>query len=85
MLSARLERLGTKVEFGTELLGFRQDNDGVTAELVTRQDDKEVHESVDCDFLVGADGAKGNSSLCTKFLDSSRIYHLQELFANRSG
>ena len=45
------------MEFGTELTKFEQDADGVTAWLLHADTGKE--EVVKCQFLVGADGARG--------------------------
>jgi 2-polyprenyl-6-methoxyphenol hydroxylase-like FAD-dependent oxidoreductase len=45
------ERLGTKVELGTELIDFTQDADGVTATLSTK-------EIVRARYLVAADGGR---------------------------
>ena len=44
---------------GTELVGFEQDEDGVTAELLDTRDGKNIKETVRATYLVGADGAKG--------------------------
>ncbi|CCL99488.1 uncharacterized protein FIBRA_01506 [Fibroporia radiculosa] len=47
-----------RVELGTELIGFQQDAEGVTATIV-RQGTSPSKEAVRAQFLVGADGAKG--------------------------
>ena len=49
ILRERLAELGVKVEFGVGLVGFTQDDDGVTATLTTG-------ETVRATWLVGADG-----------------------------
>ncbi|MEV6672208.1 FAD-dependent monooxygenase [Streptomyces sp. NPDC051162] len=55
LLYARLEELGGQVEFSTELTGFDQDEDGVTATL--RHADGST-ESVRARYLVGTDGSR---------------------------
>ncbi|MFF8195788.1 FAD-dependent monooxygenase [Streptomyces bobili] len=63
ILERFLARFGTSIERGTELVGFRQDQDGVTARLVTTSGPggaaAPVHreEEVRCRYLVGCDGA----------------------------
>jgi 2-polyprenyl-6-methoxyphenol hydroxylase-like FAD-dependent oxidoreductase len=52
ILARRFEALGGRVEHGTALTGFEQDEDGVTATL-TRAGDTE---SLRTEYLVGADG-----------------------------
>jgi 2-polyprenyl-6-methoxyphenol hydroxylase-like FAD-dependent oxidoreductase len=54
ILRARLAELGGHVELATELVGFTQDADGVTATLRHGG----VDEVVRVDYLVGADGGK---------------------------
>jgi 2-polyprenyl-6-methoxyphenol hydroxylase-like FAD-dependent oxidoreductase len=51
ILRDRLASLGTHVELSTELAGFTQDADGVTATLITG-------ETVRARYLVGADGGR---------------------------
>jgi 2-polyprenyl-6-methoxyphenol hydroxylase-like FAD-dependent oxidoreductase len=51
ILRARLEDFGVRVELSTELVGCRQTDDQVTAELSTG-------ETVTADYLVGADGGR---------------------------
>ncbi|WP_219471321.1 FAD-dependent monooxygenase [Nonomuraea rhizosphaerae] len=51
ILRDRLAELGHEVEFGAELTGFEQDDEGVSATLGTG-------ETVRCSYLVGADGGK---------------------------
>lgn len=53
LLRERAEKLGAGIRFGTELAGFTQDEDGVTATL--RQDGAE--RTIRADYLVAADGA----------------------------
>ncbi|APE35424.1 3-(3-hydroxyphenyl)propionate hydroxylase [Nocardia mangyaensis] len=61
LLRHRLEEFGVRVELGTELIGFAQDDDGVTATLAGA----DGSETVRAAYLVGADGA---SSLVRKEL-----------------
>ncbi|MBT2385483.1 FAD-dependent monooxygenase [Streptomyces sp. ISL-11] len=55
LLYARLEELGGRVDFSTELTGFTQDADGVTATL--RRADGTA-ETVRATYLVGSDGGR---------------------------
>ncbi|GAA1975112.1 FAD-dependent monooxygenase [Amycolatopsis minnesotensis] len=54
ILRARLAELGAHVELSTELTGFAQDDDGVTATLTSRGST----ETVRARYLVGADGGR---------------------------
>jgi 2-polyprenyl-6-methoxyphenol hydroxylase-like FAD-dependent oxidoreductase len=56
ILRARLQELGSRVEFGTKLTGFTQGTDGVTASL-QHSDGRE--ESLRARYLAGCDGARG--------------------------
>jgi 2-polyprenyl-6-methoxyphenol hydroxylase-like FAD-dependent oxidoreductase len=51
ILRSRLAELGGRVEFGVELVGFTQHDGGVRATLSNG-------ETVDCEYLVGCDGAR---------------------------
>ncbi|MFI1257291.1 FAD-dependent monooxygenase [Streptomyces netropsis] len=55
ILTARLEELGGRVEFGTELTGFDHDADGVTATL---RDAGGTERTVRAEYLVAADGGR---------------------------
>ncbi|MFJ9823198.1 FAD-dependent monooxygenase [Streptomyces sp. NPDC101160] len=63
ILEEFLARFGTRIERDTELVGFEQDEDGVTARLVRAADGAAagggppVEEEVRCRYLVGCDGA----------------------------
>ncbi|TXS54329.1 FAD-dependent monooxygenase [Streptomyces sp. t39] len=57
ILEEFLEGFGTRVERGTELVSFEQDDDGVTARLVHTAPDGNREEEVRCRYLVGCDGA----------------------------
>lgn len=54
MLLAETRRQGSEVRYGTEVLSFEQDDDGVT--VVVRERDSGATESVRADYLVAADG-----------------------------
>lgn len=56
ILRVRLAELGGRVEFGTRLVSFSQDDDGVTASLV-RPDGSS--ETLRVRYLAGCDGARG--------------------------
>ena len=51
-------RYSIEIECGTELIGFEQDEQGVTAHLVKHGADKDTEETVRIDYLIGADGAR---------------------------
>jgi 2-polyprenyl-6-methoxyphenol hydroxylase-like FAD-dependent oxidoreductase len=55
LLRDRARELGADVRFGTELVSFSEDHDGVRAVIRDRRDGRE--QSVHADYLVGADGA----------------------------
>ncbi|OWJ71361.1 2-polyprenyl-6-methoxyphenol hydroxylase [Haematobacter missouriensis] len=54
VMRTRLAELGHRPEFGTELIGFEQDADGVTAQLATRTGEKTIRVR----WLVGTDGGR---------------------------
>ncbi|MCX4539564.1 FAD-dependent monooxygenase [Streptomyces sp. NBC_01565] len=54
ILDEFLARFGTRIERGTELVGFEQDIDGVTSSLVTASG---AQQEVRSRYLVGCDGA----------------------------
>lgn len=54
VMRERLLELGHQPEFGCELVGFEQDAEGVTAQLVSKSGD----DSVRARWLVGADGGR---------------------------
>lgn len=56
VLVRRARDLGGDLRFGTELLSFDQDRDGVTAVLKAR--DTGEHQTVHADYLIGADGPR---------------------------
>lgn len=55
LMRERLRELGQRVEFGCELTGFAQDEDGVTARLSGSNGE----ETIRVRYLVGADGGRG--------------------------
>lgn len=56
LLEERAREVGAEVRFGTELVDFEQDADGVTARLRSREDG--TISTVRARYLVGADGAR---------------------------
>jgi 2-polyprenyl-6-methoxyphenol hydroxylase-like FAD-dependent oxidoreductase len=56
-LRQRLEELGGAVEFGTEVTGIEQDDDGVTVALRTTDGER----SARARYVVGADGGKSST------------------------
>ncbi|CCM01286.1 uncharacterized protein FIBRA_03335 [Fibroporia radiculosa] len=59
ILRNHLKKYGCEVELSTELKSFEQHDDHVTAHIVKRNGQEEIEETVTCNWLVGADGAKG--------------------------
>ncbi|KAH9834127.1 monooxygenase [Rhodofomes roseus] len=59
LLHERLEKLGCRVEFKTTMTSFSQFDDHVEVQLVKSGIDQDVTETVQCKWMVGADGAKG--------------------------
>src|SRR5437868_2672467 len=55
LLKARAEELGARLLFGTELVSFEEDADGVTA--VIRDRDSAATRTVRASYMVAADGA----------------------------
>lgn len=55
LLRDRAQELGAEHHYATELVGFEQDDEGVTAVIRARDDDTE--QTVRSDWLVAADGA----------------------------
>ncbi|KAJ7580174.1 FAD binding domain-containing protein [Mycena floridula] len=55
---SRLEALGVSIELSTELVSFEEKPDRVFAHLVSIRDGKEVPETAEFHWLVGADGAR---------------------------
>ena len=62
VLRDHLARHGVHVELGTEPTSIDQDSDGVTVYLKkTDKDGNESTETVRASYVVGADGARGES------------------------
>ncbi|ESK82102.1 putative monooxygenase [Moniliophthora roreri MCA 2997] len=60
VLRSHLEgHFGVKVDFGVTLKTFEQHDRGVSARVVREQDGRQVEETWETGWLVGADGAKG--------------------------
>lgn len=57
ILRKHLAEYGVIPELATELVGFEQNGESVTAHLVKHNGDKDVEETVVVDYLVGSDGA----------------------------
>ncbi|MEI4483210.1 MULTISPECIES: FAD-dependent oxidoreductase [unclassified Phyllobacterium] len=54
LMRERLTEYGHRVEFGTELVGFDQSEEGVTARLIGPEGEEVVHSR----YLIGADGGR---------------------------
>ena len=67
ILRKHIETLGGHVELGTALVGFEQDDDGVTVELSKDIDGRVKSEKARFTYVIGADGAR--SALKTKRTD----------------
>lgn len=60
-MRAHLKKYGVSVELSTGLIAFVQGDDKVTATLAAFKDGKatDATEKVECQYLIGADGARG--------------------------
>ncbi|HTO62991.1 MAG TPA: FAD-dependent oxidoreductase [Bradyrhizobium sp.] len=58
VMRERLVELGHHVEFGCELTGLEQDQDGVTARLARKAGDETVQNTIRVRYLIGADGGR---------------------------
>lgn len=63
ILRSHLAKYGCEVELGTSLVSFQQDSERVTAVLSKNENGKESTETIEVDWLVGADGARGKGDL----------------------
>ncbi|EIW78242.1 hypothetical protein CONPUDRAFT_108040 [Coniophora puteana RWD-64-598 SS2] len=74
ILSSHIQKLGCTVEYGAELRSFEQDEEGVVAQIVIRDGDKETTSTIRSQFLIGADGARGvvRKQLGLTFLGETR-------------
>jgi 2-polyprenyl-6-methoxyphenol hydroxylase-like FAD-dependent oxidoreductase len=59
ILRRHLEKFSCSVEMGTELRSFEQSDEGVTAIL----EKNGISETFDTKWIIGADGAKGETQL----------------------
>ncbi|KAJ7580183.1 FAD binding domain-containing protein [Mycena floridula] len=71
---SRLEALGVSVELATELISFEEHPYRVVVHLVSTRDGKEVPETAEFHWLVGADGARSivRKQLNLSFLGETR-------------
>ncbi|THH09795.1 hypothetical protein EW145_g1753 [Phellinidium pouzarii] len=58
ILRKHIEALGGEIELGSTLIDFKQDESGVTAEILKTTDSEEVTERSRFAYIVGADGAR---------------------------
>jgi 2-polyprenyl-6-methoxyphenol hydroxylase-like FAD-dependent oxidoreductase len=58
VMRERLIELGHHVEFGCELVGLEQDEDGVTARLVRKAGLEAIQETIRVRYLIGSDGGR---------------------------
>ena len=74
ILRSHLEKMGTLVEFGSELKGFQQFEDHVTVQIVRRSQGEETLEETQVSWLVGTDGARSTvrKTLALSFLGETR-------------
>ena len=74
ILRSHLEKLGTVVEFGSELKGFKQFEDHVTVQIVRRSHGEESLEETQVPWVVGTDGAHSivRKTLALSFLGETR-------------
>ena len=74
ILRSHLEKMGTVVEFGSELTGFEQSEDHVTVKIVHRLHGEESVEESQVPWLVGTDGAHSivRKTLGLTFLGETR-------------
>lgn len=74
ILRAHLEKMGTVVEFGSELKGFEQFEDYVTVQIIRRSHGEESLEETQVPWLIGTDGAHSivRKTLALPFLGETR-------------
>ena len=74
ILRSHLEKLGTVVEFGSELKGFEQFEDHVTVQIIRHSDGEESLEETDVPWLIGTDGSRSvvRKTLALSFLGETR-------------
>lgn len=81
VLRQHIRKLGGKVETGVELIAFEQDEQKVMVHLLRRgEDGKSQEETMICEFVIGADGAKGmafhQNAMCLLLLPIPRQVRL---------
>jgi 2-polyprenyl-6-methoxyphenol hydroxylase-like FAD-dependent oxidoreductase len=74
ILRSQLEKMGTVVEFGSELRGLEQFEDHVAVQIVRRSHGEESLEETQIPWLVGTDGARSivRKTLALSFLGETR-------------
>ncbi|PCH36613.1 monooxygenase [Wolfiporia cocos MD-104 SS10] len=75
IVRAHLDRLGGHVELGNELRGFEQHENHAVALVVKRVGSKKISETIQCNWLVGTDGARAGivrKQLGLSFLGETR-------------
>ena len=67
--------MGTVVEFGSELKGFKQSEDHVTVQIIRRSNGEESMEETQVPWLIGTDGAHSivRKTLGLSFLGETRL------------
>ena len=75
ILRSHLEKMGTVVEFGSELKGFKQSEDHVTVQIIRRSNGEESMEETQVPWLIGTDGAHSivRKTLGLSFLGETRL------------
>ena len=63
VLRDHVEKLGAKVELGTELVGISQDSENVTVDLAKCEGGEKTVEQATFKYVVGADGGKSAQRL----------------------
>ena len=74
ILRSHLEKMGTVIEFGSELKGFVQVDEHVIVQIVRRSHGEETLEETQVPWLVGTDGARSivRKTLALSFLGETR-------------
>ena len=58
VLRDHVEKLGAKIELGTELVGLQQDGEKVNVELVKHDGETKTAERATFSYVIGADGGR---------------------------
>ena len=74
ILRSHLEKMGTVIEFGSELKGFEQFEDHVSVQIVRRSHGEVSLEENQVSWLIGTDGARSTvrKTLALSFLGETR-------------